>query len=133
MSFPHRILLIEHEPHLAALVGYALQTSGACLIQRETYNPRILRAALHFQPELMLLDTPPDHLRLDEIAREIHANAFLNEVPIICLTTLAADGKIASIGFFSDYTFVAEPFPVHDLVAGITEMLDGQRPFGAAA
>ncbi len=66
----------------------------------------------------MLLDTPPDHLRLDEIAREIHANAFLNEVPIICLTTLAADGKIASIGFFSDYTFVAEPFPVHDLVAG---------------
>ena len=80
-----------------------------------------------------MLDPPPDHLRLDEIARQIHANAFLNEVPIICLTTLAADGKIGSIGFFGGYTFVADPFQLRDLVAGITEMLKGQRPFGAAA
>jgi len=133
MTFPRRILLIEHEPHLTALVGYALQANGTFSIQRENYHPRILRAALHFQPDLMLLDVPPNHLSLDEIARQIHANAFLSEVPIICLTILAADGKIGSIGFFGGYTFVAEPFPVHDLVTSITEMLKGQRPFGAAA
>jgi DNA-binding response OmpR family regulator len=133
MALPQRILLIEHVPHLTALVGSALQEKGPYLFQRESYNLRILRAALHFQPDLILLDSPPDHLRLDEIARQIHANAFLNEVPIICLTTLAADGKIGSIGFFGGYTFVADPFPIGDLVAGITEMLKGQRPFGAAA
>jgi DNA-binding response OmpR family regulator len=133
MSFPQRILLIENEPHLAALVGYALQANGTFSIQRETYHPRILRAALHFQPDLMLLDVPPDDLSLDEIVRQIHENAFLNEVPIICLTILAADGKIGSIGFFGGYTFLAEPFPVHDLVTSITDLLKGQRPFGAAA
>jgi DNA-binding response OmpR family regulator len=133
MPFPQRILLIEHEPHLTALVGSALQANGTYLIQRESHNRRMLHAALHFQPHLILLDAAPDHRSLDEIARQIHGNAFLNEVPIICLTTCAADGKIGSIGFFGGYTFVADPFPLGDLVASITEMLKGQRPFGAAA
>ena len=133
MPFPHRILLIEHEARLASLVGSALQTSGTYLVQREGYHLRILRAALHFQPDLILLDTPPDHVRLDEIVQQIHDNAFLSEVPIICLTALVADQKIGSIGFFRGYTFAVDPCPLGELVAGIMEMLNGERPFGAAA
>jgi DNA-binding response OmpR family regulator len=133
MAFPQKILLVEHEPHLTALVGSALQANGKYLLQRETYNLRILRAALHFQPDLMLLDAPPDPLKLDEIVRQIHANAFLNEVPIICLNTLAPDGKMGSIGFFNGYTFVADPLQLGDLLVCIKEILKGQRPFGAAA
>ncbi len=133
MTFPQRILLIDHEPHLTALVGSALQATGRYLIRQENHDRRALYAALHFQPDLILLDSTPDHLRLDEIARQIHANAFLHEVPIMCLTSLAPNGQIGSIGFFGGYTFVANPFQLPDLVAGIMEMLDGQQPFGAAA
>jgi DNA-binding response OmpR family regulator len=133
MSFSQRILLIQHEPRFTALVESALLAEGTYWIQRETYNPRIVRAALHFQPNLILLDPPPDGLRLEQLERQIHGNAFLNEVPVICLTTLAADGKIGSIGFFGGYTFVADPCELGDLVAGITEILKDQPSFGAAA
>jgi DNA-binding response OmpR family regulator len=133
MSFSQRILLVQHQPHFTTLVESAFLAKGTYLIQRETYNPRIVRAALHFQPNLIVLDPPPDGLRLEEIARTIQENAFLNEVPVICLTTLAADGKIGSIGFFGGYTFVADPCQLGDLVAGITEILKDQPPFGAAA
>ena len=133
MSFPQRILLIQRAPHLTTLVESAFLANGTYLIQRETYTRRILRAALHFQPDLILLDTPPHDLRLEEIADQIHANAFLSEVPVICLTTLAADGRVGSIGFFGGYTFMADPCEITELIAGIKEMLSGQPPFGAAA
>ena len=51
MTFPQRILLIEHEPHLTALVGSALQANGTYLIQRETYqSTRIAAPHSTFSP-----------------------------------------------------------------------------------
>ena len=133
MTFPKRILLIDHEPHLTAMVGSALQATGKYLLRQEDHSRRALHAALHFQPDLILLDAAPEHLELDEIARQIHANAFLHEVPVMCLTSLAPNGQIGSIGFFGGYTFVANPFQLTDMVACIAEMLKGQKSFGAAA
>ena len=75
MTFPKRILLIDHEPHLTAIVGSALQATGQYLIRQENHSRRALHAALHFQPDLILLDAVPEHLELDEIAQQIHADA----------------------------------------------------------
>lgn len=133
MTFPKRILLIDHEPHLTALVGSALQATGKYLLRQENHSRRALHAALHFQPDLVLLDAAPEHLEFDEIARQIHAHAFLHEVPVICLTSLALNGQIGSIGFFGGYTFIANPFQLADMVACIAEMLKDERSFGAAA
>lgn len=133
MIFPKRILLIQHEPHLTALVGSALQATGHYLIRQEAHSRRGLHAALHFQPDLILLDAVPAHLEIDEIARHIHANVALHEVPILCLTSLTPNGQIGSVGFFGGYTFVANPFQLADMVACIAEMLKDQRSFGAAA
>jgi hypothetical protein len=75
----------------------------------------------------------PEHLELDEIARQIHADASLHDVPVICLTSLAPNGQIGSVGFFGDYTFMANPFQLGDLVNCIATMLKDDRVFGAAA
>jgi DNA-binding response OmpR family regulator len=133
MTFPKRILLIDHAPHLAALVGSALQATGKYLIQRENHNRRALHTALHFQPDLILLDAAPAHLKLDEIAKQIHANVSLHDVPVMCLTSLTPNGQIGSFGFFAGYTFVANPFLLADMVACIGEMLKEKRSFGKAA
>ena len=133
MPFPKRILLIDHEPHLTALVGSALQVTGQYLVRQENHCRRALHAALHFQPDLILLDAVPEHLELDEIARQIHANTSLQDVPILCLTSLAPNGQIGSVGFFAGYTFMANPFQLADMVACIAEMLKDGRSFDAAA
>jgi DNA-binding response OmpR family regulator len=133
MTFATRILLIDHEPHLTAVVGWALQATGRYLIRQENHNRRALHTALHFQPDLILLDAAPDHLELDEIARQIHADASLRDVPVICLTSLAPNGQIGSVGFFGGYTFMANPFQLGDMVNCIAAMLKDDRAFGAAA
>ena len=121
------------QPHLTAVVGSALQATGQYLIRQENHNRRALHSALHFQPDLILLDALPEHLELDEIAQQIHANAALQNVPVVCLTSLAPNGQIGSVGFFGGYSFVANSFELDDMVNCIAEMLNDDLPFGAPA
>jgi DNA-binding response OmpR family regulator len=133
MTSLKRILLIDHQPHLAAVVGSALQATGQYLIRQENHCRRALHTALHFQPDLILLDAGPEHLELDEIAQQIHANAALQNVPVVCLTTLAPNGQIGSVGFFGGYSFVANSFQLDDMVNCIAEMLSDDLALGASA
>ena len=130
-TYPKRILLIDHEPHLTAVVGSALHATGQYLIRQENHGRRALHSALHFQPDLILLDALPEHLELDEIAQQIHADLSLRDVPVVYLTSLAPNGLIGSVGFFGGYTFVANPFLLSDMVNCIAEMLKDERPGGA--
>ncbi len=130
MTFPKRILLIDHEPHLTAVVGSALQATGQYLIRQENHSRRALHSALHFQPDLILLDAVPEHFELDAIAQQIHADASLQDVPVVCLTSLTAAGHFGSVGFFGGFTFVANPFLLQDMVNCIAEMLSDKRRFG---
>ncbi len=133
MTFPKRILLIDHEPYLTAVVGAALEATGQYLIRHENHNRRALHAALHFQPDLILVDATPEHLEVDEIAQQIHADSSLQDIPVVCLTSLAANGQISSIGFFGGYFFSANSLQLADVVNCVAEMLAEDRRFGAAA
>lgn len=133
MTFPKRVLLIDHEPHLTTAVGSALEATGQYLVRQESHRSRAVKAALHFQPDLILLDVAPAHLEIDEIAQQIHAEASLQDVPVICLTSLATDGQIGSIGFFGGYTFVANPFRLDDMVNCIGEIMREDVVFEAHA
>jgi len=133
MTSPKRILLIDHEPHLTAVVGSALQATGQYLIRQENHCRRALDTALHFQPDLILLDAAQEHPGLDEIAQQIHANPSLQNVPVVCLTSFAPDGQISSVGFFGGYSFVANSFHLDDMVSCIAEMLNDDLALGTPA
>jgi DNA-binding response OmpR family regulator len=133
MSGPKRILLIDHEPRLTAMVSSALRASGQYLIQEESYSPNALQTALHFQPDLILVDAEPEHLEIDQVAGQIHAERALHDVPLVCLTSLAPNGQIGTVGFLGGYTFLANPLQIDDMVSCIAEILKkkgSRRPLG---
>jgi CheY-like chemotaxis protein len=123
MFFQKRILLIDDEPHLTAMVRQALEATGLYLIKEENNSLRALHAARHFQPDLILLDVVMPDLDGRYVAQEIHADPALQDVPIVFVTNLAAAGEIGSVGFFDGYTFLAKPFRISDLVSCVKEML----------
>jgi len=127
MSTPRRILLIDHEPRLTAMVSSALQASGHYVIRQESYGQEALGAALHFQPDLILVDAEPERLEIDVVARQIHAERALENVPVLCLTSLSANGQIGTVGFLGGYTFLANPFYLEDMVSCIGEILKKKR------
>jgi CheY-like chemotaxis protein len=127
MNPPKRILLIDHEPRLTAIVSSALRASGQYLIHEESYSPKALQTAIHFQPDLILVDAEPEHLEIDQVAGQIHAERALHDIPVVCLTSLAPNGQIGTVGFLGDYTFVANPFQIDDMVRCIAEILKKKR------
>ena len=122
MFFPKRILLIDDEPQLTALVRQALEATGLYVIKEENHSLRALHAARHFQPDLILLDVIMPEIDGRDVAEEIHADPALQDVPIVFVTNLPA-GEIGSVGFFNGYTFLAKPFRISDLVNCVKEML----------
>ena len=127
VNSPKRILLIDHEPRLTAMVSSALRASGQYLIREASYSPEALQTAIHFQPDLILVDAEPEHLEIDEVAGQIHAERALHEIPVVCLTSLAPNGQIGTVGFLGDYTFLANPFHIDDMVRCIAEILKRKR------
>ena len=57
LTFPKKILLIDHEPGVTRLVRQALEKAGKYLVQEENDDRLALQAARSFQPDLILLDT----------------------------------------------------------------------------
>jgi CheY-like chemotaxis protein len=123
MFFPKRILLIDDEPQLTALVRQALEATGRYLIKEENHSLRALHAARHFQPDLILLDVLMPELDGRDVAQQIQTDPALQDVPIIFVSSLKMNGEIGSIGFLDGYTFVAKPFQISDLVTCINQML----------
>jgi CheY-like chemotaxis protein len=123
MYFQRRILLIDDEPSLTAVVREALNATGRYLIKEENHSLRALHAARHFQPDLILLDVVMPDLDGREVARQIRDDPALQDVPIVFVTSLSQDGFIGSTGFLGGYSFVAKPFHISDLVDCVAEML----------
>ena len=44
-------------------------------------------------------------------------------MPIVFVTSLAPDGVIGSVGYFGDYSFVAKPFQIRDLLDCVDDLL----------
>lgn len=123
MYFPKRILLIDDEPQLTALVRRALEATGHYEIKEENHSLRALHSARHFQPDLILLDVLMPELDGRELARQMQADPALQDVPIIFVSSLAPDGKISTVGFLDGYSFIAKPFEICDLVNCVEGML----------
>ncbi len=123
MYFQRRILLIDDEPRLTAMVRQALEATGHYLIKEENGSLRALHAARHFQPDLILLDVLMPELDGREVAQQLQSDPALQDVPIVFVSSLAANGEIGSVGFLEGYTFIAKPFQLSDLVNCVEEML----------
>lgn len=123
MYLQSRILIIDDEPRLTATVREALEATGRYLIKEENRSPQALHAARCFQPDLILLDVIMPELDGHDVAQQMRADPALQDIPIVFVTSLAQDGEIGSVGFLGDYTFVAKPFRIADLVNCVDEML----------
>ncbi len=123
MFFQKRILIIDDEPQLTAIVRGALEATGHYTIKEEHRSLRALHAARHFQPDLILLDVIMPDLDGREVAQQLRDDPALRDVPVIFVTSLAADGVIGSCGYLSGFSFVAKPFRIADLIDCVEEML----------
>ena len=125
MTFLKKILLVDYEPRVTALVRRALESTGKYVIKEENDSRRALNAARWFQPDLILFDVIMSRPDGTNVARELQADASFKDTPVVFLSVnTAPEGGVMSGGILSGYSFFANPVRLDEFVRCVAELVN---------
>lgn len=128
MKFLKKILLVDHEPTVTALVRRALESTGRYLVKVEPDVRLAQHAAPWFRPDLVLLDAARTS-EGEDVNRQLKTEPALKDTPFLFLSgNPAAEKKVMTGGFISGYSFLAAAVTLDDLVRFVEEMLSPAPP-----
>ena len=124
MTFLKKILLVDHEPKITALVKRALEGTGRFLVKVEADVRLAQHAAPWFRPDLVLLDAARTG-EGEDVNRLLQCEPALRDTPFLYLSgNPAAEKKVMTGGFISGYSFMAAAVTLDDLIRFVDEMLN---------
>jgi DNA-binding response OmpR family regulator len=124
MTFLKKILLVDHEPKITALVQRALEGTGRFLVKVEADVRLAQHAAPWFRPDLVLLDAARSG-EGEDVNRQLQNEPALKDTPFLYLSgNPATEKKVMTGGFISGYSFMAAAVTVDDLIRFVDEMLN---------
>ena len=128
MTFLKKILLVDHEPKVTALVRRALESTGRFLVKVEADVRLAQHAAPWFRPDLVLLDASKAS-DSEEMNRQLHSEPTLKDTPFLYLSgNPTSEKKVMTGGFLSGFSFLASAVTVDDLVRFVEEMVSPAPP-----
>ena len=123
MTFLKKILLVDHEPKVTAVVRRALESTGHFLVKVEADVRLAQHAAPWFRPDLVLLDAAQSS-EGEEVNRQLQSEPALKDTPFLYLSANpGAEKKVMTGGFLSGYSFLATAVTLEDLVRFVEEMV----------
>jgi len=125
MTFLKKILLVDYEPRVTALVKKALEETGKYSIKEEHDSRLALNAAKWFQPDLILFDVNLTSLHGDSVARQLQADPEFRDTPVVFLSVNTAfEGGVVSAGILSGYSFVANPIRIEEFLRYVAALFE---------
>ena len=133
MSRVPRVLVVEDEQDIAALIKHALERSGDAQVDVVGSGDTALRAVSDQAPDLVVLDLNLPVLSGTEVCRLLRGRPETAAVPIIMLTARADESdRIRGLEIGAD-DYVAKPFSPNELVARVRAVTRRTRRSEAAA
>lgn len=121
MKFLKKILLVDHEPKVTAVVRRALESTGNYLVKVEQDSRLALHAAPWFVPDLVLLDAAKG----EDVNRQLKSDPSLKDTPFLFLSgEVAPEKKVVTGGIVSGYSFLATAVTLDDLIRCVGEILN---------
>jgi DNA-binding response OmpR family regulator len=128
MTFLKKILLVDHEPKITALVRRALEGTGHFQVKVEADVRLAQHAAPWFRPDLVLLDAARSS-EGEDVNRQLQNEPSLKDTPFLYLSgNPNAEKKVMTGGFLSGFSFLASAVTLDDLVRFVEEMLSPAPP-----
>ena len=125
MKFLKKILLVDHEPRMTALVQRALESTGKYLVRVEQDSRLALHAAPWFLPDLILLDAAKAEAEGEDVNHQLQSDPALKDTPFLFLSgNAASEEKVMTGGFLGGYRFLATAVSLDDLIRCVDEMLN---------
>ena len=125
MKFLKRILLVDHEPQVTALVLCALESTGRYFVRVEQDSRLALHAVPWFLPDLILLDGAQAKSEGEDVNRQLKSDPALKDTPLLFLCgNSTPEKKVMTGGFLGGYRFLATAVSLEELLRCVDEMLN---------
>jgi two-component system, OmpR family, alkaline phosphatase synthesis response regulator PhoP len=117
-----RILIVEDDPDIAALVARYLDKAGFAT-ERAATGREAIQAITERKPDLVVLDLMLPQMDGLEVCRLVRSHEATSAVPIIMLTARAEESeRIVGLELGAD-DYLAKPFSPNELVARVRALL----------
>ena len=117
-----RILVVDDEPDIIALVAYHLARSGY-RVSTASSGTEALQAAREEQPALVVLDLMLPELSGFQVLERIRADRALSEIPVLMLTARRDEpDRVQGLSLGAD-DYLVKPFSPQELVLRVRNIL----------
>ncbi|MEJ8568433.1 phosphate regulon transcriptional regulator PhoB [Elongatibacter sediminis] len=121
------VLVIDDEPAIRDMIGYALERSGMQCTQAGNAQEALV-AINGERPDLILMDWMMPGVSGLDLTRRLRRDPFTEDIPIIMLTAkVTEDDKVAGLEAGTD-DYVIKPFSPRELLARIRAVLRRTNP-----
>lgn len=125
-----RILVVEDEPDIAAVVAYQLTREGF-QVETAATGPEAMAALEREAPDLVLLDRMLPGLSGDEVLKALRADPSMQSIPVLILTAKREqDERIEGLELGAD-DYLTKPFSPKELVLRVKAILRRSQESGA--
>lgn len=123
MSRTPRVLIVEDEQDIAALIKHALERAGDAHAEIVSSGDTAIRAATESVPDLVILDLNLPVLSGADVCRTLRAQSGTANIPIIMLTARTSEAdRVAGLDLGAD-DYVTKPFSLRELAARVRAVL----------
>ena len=123
---PVKVLVVEDERDIAALVGYHLTKEGHRVRTAET-GQEALDAMKAERPDIVILDLMLPGLSGYEVLAEMRRSAEMSEIPVVVLTARRDEAdRVKGLELGAD-DYVTKPFSPRELVLRVSAVLRRSR------
>lgn len=127
-----RVLVVDDEPDITALVAYHLAKNGFRVSTAAT-GPDALRAVADELPSLIVLDRMLPGMSGDEVLATVRASGASREIPVLMLTAKREElDRIRGLSLGAD-DYLTKPFSTQELVLRVSAILRRARAAAASA
>jgi two-component system alkaline phosphatase synthesis response regulator PhoP len=124
-----KILVIEDEPSIQRLIGYALQTKGYEVLVAGDGQQGLDTVRSEF-PDLILLDMVMPHMGGMEVLKVVKGDPRLKHIPVLVVTASAQKGDAEKAIRMGAAGYLIKPFHVPMLYERVEELLSGKADEG---
>jgi two-component system C4-dicarboxylate transport response regulator DctD len=119
-SFRRRVLIVDDEPQMAAMLQEAVSSLGYSVLVAAT-GPDAIQAVLEFQPDVVLLDITLPGIPGDLVLECLHGGD--PDLPIVMLTGNTDPNLVVYTLARGAFDYIAKPFNVTRLCQAIETAL----------
>ena len=119
---PHRVLIVDDDPDIRALVTYRLTASGYDVIAADDGEAGLAAAREHV-PDLVLVDWMMPRLTGVELCTRLRADPATAGIPVVLLTARTDDVAMRGGWEAGIDEYIAKPFSPRELAARVDEIL----------